>query len=156
MKFESLIDFVLPEAATAPNMAKRRYVFRGFIYVMAFAALSLISVGERLNLPTDGLRQVSLRGAVFSSAGLTAIFGLIALFGLFYELAKLIQSLDELQRTIHIRAMLVGCAGFAALSIGWGALGHSLPLQTLDPIIALPVVFVGYYGSLFVNRRQYS
>jgi hypothetical protein len=153
MNMDTVLNFFLAEAATAPKRAKKRYLFRGFVYSIAFAGLFFTSI---LSQPSATSGSLTLRATILSQSGVTAILGLIALAGLFYELAKLISSLDELQRAIHIKAMLVGCASVASLTTAWGVLAVSLPLPGFEPILALPVVLFGYYSTLLINRRRYS
>jgi hypothetical protein len=156
MKFESILDFIMPEAATAPKKAKQRYVINGFGYALAFAVLFFMSVSSQLSTSSEVLQSQSVRAVLMSITGPTAILSVLAMAGLFYELAKLIASLDEMQQSIHIKAMLVGCASVAAINMAWGVMGVSLPIPSFEPILALPVTFLGYYATLWVKRQRYS
>ena len=104
------------------------------------------------------LRRVGLMP--FSLRAITALIPVIVMVGFFVGMARYLRSIDELQRLIHLEALLFQFAATALLVMAYGALAHVGALPSVSVSDAMSGVWVGtflMYGfGLVLVRRKYQ
>ncbi|MFW5661725.1 MAG: hypothetical protein ACOC05_10115 [Oceanicaulis sp.] len=131
----------LPECASAPPQARRRYVWRSTLAGGAFAA----GVYVAFMLAEPGPARIA-----------AACFCVLALGVAFYEFYRLMAALDELQRQIHTIALSLAGGVTTGLASAWAVLAAALNGPQPDPIFAIPVFGVAYYLALFFVARRFA
>ncbi|MEE2525440.1 hypothetical protein V0U79_03605 [Hyphobacterium sp. HN65] len=142
---------LMPEASSAPQAAKRRYVWRSLTAGLLFLPFYL---GSQIAEDAGTSRLVVL---VMGYAGMLALLWLI------YEFVHLMRQLDELQQRIHITALACGFGAVALLiSIG----GMTLELWNISVLrdgvlglfgtMAMPLGIIAYYVALHLVKRRYE
>ncbi|XBQ14798.1 MAG: hypothetical protein ABL308_07445 [Oceanicaulis sp.] len=131
----------LPECASAPPRARRRYFFRSTLAGLVFAAS--IVVGFAVLEP--GMVRLAVLG-----------LGLLAVAAGFYEFYRLMAALDELQRQIHTTAMSFAGAIVIGIATVWSVLSAALDGPQAEAIFAIPVWAAAYYLSLFFVARRFA
>ncbi|MFW6299994.1 MAG: hypothetical protein ACOC20_03630 [Oceanicaulis sp.] len=132
---------LLPESATAPAAARRRYFWR--------------NLGTGVLVAASLLVLVNVNPGAGAGAAAFVVFCL-ALFVGCYEFFRLMTALDEMQRRIHITALALSGAAVAFLATvsGVAAIVFSFP----PPLAAfgLPAVGLTYYLALAGVARRYT
>jgi hypothetical protein len=135
-----MLDILLPETASAPPSARKRYGLRLAILMPTFIVCFL--AGVSLGPSTLGL--------ILQAVGMACVGWVI------FEFIILMKALDELQHRIHMTALAIAGGVLASLATVWGlmvtALGHAGPNATF----ALPAFGALYYLALFVVSRRYA
>lgn len=131
------LDYVMPETASAPSRARRRYLVNGSL------------AGALAVLPT----------LVFHFEWMPEPVLLVVLIGLcwlLWEFALLIKALDELQHRIHLTALALAGGVLAILTTSWGVLDVIWPLPDIVLIFGFPGFMLMYYMALFFVSRRYA
>lgn len=130
---------LLPESATAPPAARRRYLWRSLICGLV-VMISLIALLEAWLPPALGwLVYAILAGGVLAGA---------------YEFARLILSLDEMQQRIHTGALALAGGLVTSFATLWGLAALLFEISAPNAVFAGPAFAVAYYAALiFVARR---
>ena len=134
---DSILDFFLPETASAPARARTRYTVAGALAgLVAVCSVALFHFGFA---PAPVL--------------LGAILGLIWLA---CEFVCLLRALDELQQRIHLMAL--ACAGgvMAVSFTSWALAGLIWSVPTLSIAVGMPAFLGLYYIALAILRRRYA
>lgn len=132
---------VLPESATAPPAARRRYLWRSLI-CSVIVAISLIALLEAWVPP-------ALRGLVFAILAAGVLAGA-------YEFARLILALDEMQQRIHTSALAVAGGGVTSVATLWGLGAMMFEVPVPDAVFAGPAFILAYYAALIFVARHYT
>lgn len=134
-----LLDFIMPETASAPSRARKRYILRSS---MIGGALGLL-VGLSL---VDSVPHMALAAAP------------ILLLALIYEFIALMRALDELQFRIHMTALALAGGFSATFMTSWALLVAATiaPRSDVELAFGLPLLGLGYYTALFFVSRRYS
>lgn len=131
---------LLPESASAPEAARKRYFNRTMW--PGFAAIGVVVV------------FVNNQDTVWAGVLVAALIPLMFIY-LAYEFIVLIKAMDELQRQIHILAIALSGA-FTALILS--SIGLSLAALEVDLWLApfaFPGLLAGYYIALLVIAWRY-
>jgi hypothetical protein len=131
------------------NQVNSRYARRILWLSLASAGLSLaVSALRRHGLVPEGLETP------------VALVPVLPLVALFLGFARWIRALDELQRLMHLEAMVVqfGCTGVLVMT--YGALARSgavpdLPASEIYPFLWM-AIFVFWALGFAVVRRKYG
>jgi fructose-specific phosphotransferase system IIC component len=88
----------------------------------------------------------------------TALIPVVVMAGFFVALARYLRSIDELQRLIHLEALLFQFGATALLVMGYGSLAHVGALPTLEISDAMSAVWIGTFlmyglGYVLVSRK---
>ncbi|MEQ8404007.1 MAG: hypothetical protein RKE49_02835 [Oceanicaulis sp.] len=132
---------LLPESATAPPAARRRYFWRtslsGLVVVATMLAIDMDRAGGPVNI------------ALFTGLALALCAG-------FYEYFQLLKALDEMQRRIHIGALALagGVTTAGATLLGLAAL--VFPIGAPMIVFVGPAFGLGYYAALVIVARHYT
>ena len=125
-----------------------RFNWQMIWWAIASAVLTiLMAILRRLGAIPPGLRA------------LTALIPVAVMAGFFVGMGRYLRSIDELQRLIHLEALLFQFGATALLVMAYGALAHvgSLPSVSIDD--AMSGVWIGtflMYGvGLVLVRRKY-
>jgi hypothetical protein len=132
---------LLPESATAPPPAQRRYLWRSTLAGAVIVAAMLVLEADQ----GGGL----FRGAVF----LCLMLGLGA--GA-YEYFQLLRALDEMQRRIHIGALALSGAFVAGAATLLGLAAMAFQFNAPMAVFVGPAFGLGYYAALMVVSRHYT
>jgi hypothetical protein len=134
-----LLDFFMPETASAPPKARARYIMRSCL----------------AGLPLGGLVGASLVDGVPEQVLVVAPVLIIILV---YEFSMLMRALDELQFRIHMTALALSGGIGATLMTSWAILVavDLAPRSDIELIFGLPVLGLGYYAALFFVSRRYA
>ena len=131
-------DF-LPETAPAPRPAQRRYVWRS----TALSAVVAFAIGALLmNWAPEGLED-----AVFAVLVLSLLAG-------GYEFFRLLTTLDEMQRGLHVSAMALGGALVTSFYTLWGLTAVFYAVPDLPAVFAGALLMPAYYIALFIVTRR--
>lgn len=131
------LDYVLPETASAPPKARRRYTVNGSLSG-ALAAITTLLVHW------DWVPEA-------------ALLGLIAAFSwLLWEFVLLIRALDELQHRIHLTALALAGGVLAILTTSWAIWDIIWPLPDIMLAFGFPGFMLMYYVFLFFVSRRYA
>ena len=88
-----------------------------------------------------------------------AVIPLIPLVAMFFGIARWIESLDELQRLIHLEAFVFQFGGTGLLIMGYGTLAHAGVVPDLSVSRVYPILWLAVFGfwalGLFLVRRKY-
>ena len=132
---------ILPESATAPPAARRRYVWRttlsGVMVAACMSAINTARSGELLDM------------ALFAFLTLALCVGA-------YEFFQLLRALDEMQRRIHIGALALSGAMTAGLATLWGLAALAFPVTAPMIVFVGPAFGFGYYVALMLVVRHYT
>jgi len=117
------------------------------ISLVSAALAILVSLGDRMGVIPGSLRAP------------TALIPVLPLVVFFLRLRDWIDSLDELQRRIHLEAMLLQFAATGILVMGYGMLAKSgvapnYPVTVLFPWLWIAMFFF-WAGGIAVVRRKY-
>ena len=93
-----MLSFIMPETATAPPSARRRYAWRSGV-LATLVALTIVAMAHELG----------------SGLGLLCAFVVLFALGV-YEFIVLIRSLDELQQRLHVLALAIAGGLVASLA----------------------------------------
>ncbi|MGX6648751.1 hypothetical protein ACWCOP_12510 [Maricaulaceae bacterium MS644] len=130
---------ILPESATAPPAARRRYFWRSLI-CSGVVAISLIALLEAWVPP-------ALHGPAFALLAAGLLAGA-------YEFARLILALDEMQQRIHTSALALAGGLVTSFATLWGLAAQMFEISTPNAVFAGPAFVAAYYAALiFVARR---
>ena len=131
------LNYVLPETASAPAKARKRYAVNGSLAgVLAVLATLLVHFGWA---PEPALLGM-----------------LVALYWLLGEFAVLIKSLDELQHRIHLTALALAGGVLAILCTSWAIWDLIWPLPDVMLAFGFPGFMMLYYIALFFVSRRYA
>ena len=125
------------------NRFSRRMIW----WAVASAILTiLVAVLRRAGLVPASLRAV------------TALLPTLVMVGFFVGMARYLRSLDELQRLIHLEALLFQFGATALLVMAYGSLAHVGVLPTLEISDAMSAVWIGTFlmyglGYVLVSRK---
>ena len=126
-----------------------RFNWRMIWWAAASALLTIIvAILRRVGWIPPGLRAI------------TALIPVIVMAGFFVTMARYLRSIDELQRLIHLEALLFQFGATALLVMAYGALAHvgALPSVSIDD--AMSGVWIGtfltYGFGLVLVRRKYQ
>lgn len=131
------LDYIMPETASAPPKARRRYVVNGSV-AGALAVLATLLVHW------EWVPEPVLLGMV------------AALCWLLWEFALLIKALDELQHRIHLTALALSGGVLAILSTSWAIWDVIWPLPDIMLAFGFPAFMLMYYIALFFVSRRYA
>ncbi|WP_375548381.1 hypothetical protein ABWI01_11955 [Oceanicaulis alexandrii] len=131
------LDYIMPETASAPPKARRRYVVNGSV-AGALAVLATLLVHW------EWVPEPVLLGMV------------AALCWLLWEFALLIKALDELQHRIHLTALALSGGVLAILTTSWGIWDVIWPLPGIMLVFGFPGFMLMYYIALFFVSRRYA
>jgi len=136
---DRILDIIMPETASAPPKARKRYVRRSSLAALAIVLSSGLAV------------SVSPEALFFGVEALLIVF-------LVWEFSVLMRALDELQFRIHMTALAIagGVAATSCTVLSVIALAGEGQLPALAGALALPTMGIGYYIALFVIARRYS
>jgi len=139
---------VLPEAASAPPEARRRYGWRSFVLSLAFGLFFALAMLPLLRGETaDALRWGFLAASV-ASLGL-----------LIREFVVLMNTLDELQRQIHMASLAIAFGAGSAFCCVFAMLGVFLDFPSrhfeLALVVQLPLATLVYYLALHRIGARY-
>jgi hypothetical protein len=108
----------------------------------------LLAILRRAGLIPDSLKAV------------TALIPVAVMIGFFVGMARYLRSIDELQRLIHLEALLFQFGATALLVMAYGSLAHVGALPDLSISDAMSGVWIGtflMYGvGLVLVRRKYQ
>ena len=126
-----------------------RFNWQMIWWALASAALTiLVAILRRAGIIPPSLRAV------------TALIPVIVMGGFFLGMARYLRSIDELQRLIHLEALLFQFGATALLVMAYGSLAHVGALPTLEISDAMSGVWIGtflMYGlGLAIVRRKYQ
>ncbi|MGJ3232147.1 MAG: hypothetical protein ACFE0P_10140 [Oceanicaulis sp.] len=131
----------MPESATAPPAARRRYAWRtslsGLVVVAAMLAIDLDQAGGPVNT------------ALFTALALALGAGS-------YEYFQLLKALDEMQRRIHIGALALAGGVTTAGATLLGLAAHVFPIGAPMIVFVGPAFGLGYYAALIIVARRYT
>ena len=131
---------LLPESASAPEAARKRYFYRTFIPGLAIVLSALVYVLA----PDTG----------WSLQALTLVFALAMAYWI-YEFVILMTALDELQRLIHVTALAISggavCGVYTLFGLARLRWSEIIP----DGTFALPAMTILYYIVLNVVSARY-
>lgn len=132
---------ILPECATAPRAAQVRYVWRS-------TGLALVNVAS----------LIGALGSWPSSAFLPVLFGVFVgtLLLAAYEFYRLLLALDEMQRRIHVNALVLAGASITGIGTIWGVGALIFAIPAPHAVFAAPVLWVAYYTCLAVVARRFT
>jgi len=118
----------------------------GLSLLSAILAIAM-SFLDRSGLIPGGLRPVA------------ALLPIIPLIAFFVGFSRWLKSLDELQRIIHLEALLVQFAATGILVMGWGMLVRFRVIPDLRVSQIYPVLWLAIFGfwvsGFLVIRRKY-
>jgi len=139
---------IIPEAASAPPQARRRYSWRSAVLSILFGMFFALAMLPLLDgEPADAARWGLLAGS-FASLGL-----------LVREFVVLMGTLDELQRQIHMSALAGGFGAVSVASCVIAMLGVFLDWEfrvlALAMVLQLPLATVLYYVGLHRIGARY-
>lgn len=120
--------------------------------------LGLSVVSATLVLGVTALNRAGLVGGGFKIP--IALVPLVPLFWFFKVLVRWVDSMDELQRRIHLEAMALQFAATALLVMGYGLLAKFGALPDLSFSTAYPwlwmAMFVFWVAGIAVVGRKYE
>ncbi len=139
---------IVPEAVTAPREARRRYTWRSMILSLCFGVFFVVSM-----LPVlDGEATDPARWG-FLAASLAALGLLVR------EFVVLLNTLDELQRQIHMTALAFAFGAASAATCVLAMLGVFLGWEArvlaLAMVLQLPLATFLYYAGLHRIGARY-
>lgn len=116
---------------------------------------SLLSAG--LAIAVAGADRAELIPAAFRIP--VAILPVVPLIAFFFKIADWLESLDELERRIHLEAMIVqfGVTGILLMTytmLAGAEVVPNLPATTVLPLVWL-TLFVAWAGGIYWVRRRY-
>lgn len=128
-----------------PNRFNKQMIW----WALASAVLTiLLAILRRAGLIPGPLKAV------------TALIPVLVMVGFFVGMARYLRSLDELQRLIHLEALLFQFGATALLVMAYGSLAHVGAVPTLKISDAMSGVWIGtflMYGvGLVLVRRKYQ
>lgn len=134
-----VLDVIMPETASAPPKARRRYIRRSSVFGGALGLLIGLSL-------VDSVPELALLAAPF------------LLVALVYEFSMLMRALDELQFRIHMTALALAGGVTATLMTSWAVLVSAslVPRSDLELVFGLPIMGLLYYAALFFITRRYA
>lgn len=135
-----MLDILLPETASAPLSARKRYGLRLAILMPIFIVCFV--AGVSLHPSTLGL--------VLQAIGMACVGWVI------FEFIVLMSTLDELQHRIHMTALAIAGGVLASLATVWGLLAIGLGSGGPNATFALPAFGLLYYLALFLVSRRYA
>jgi hypothetical protein len=135
-----MLDILIPETASAPPSARKRYGRRLAVLMPIFIVCFVAGV----------FLHPSALGLVLQAVGIISVGGVI------YEFIVLVRALDELQHRIHMTALAIAGGVLASLATVWGLLATGLGLLGPNVTFALPAFGVLYYFALFLVSRRYA
>lgn len=135
-----MLDILIPETASAPPSARKRYGRRLAVLMPIFIVCFVAGV----------FLHPSALGLVLQAVGTISVGGVI------YEFIVLVRALDELQHRIHMTALAIAGGVLASLATVWGLLATGLGLLGPNVTFALPAFGVLYYLALFLVSRRYA
>ena len=135
-----MLDILMPETASAPASARRRYVLRSAILLPGFLLGFLIPSVMELGGLGIGLQVLSVLFCI----------------GLIFEFVVLMRALDELQNRIHMTALAIAGGAVAGTGTLWGVIAMMSALSGPEAAFAMPVFGLAYYAALFFVSRHYQ
>lgn len=133
----SWLDYIMPETASAPPKARRRYVVNASL-AGALAVLATLLVH-------------------WEWAPEPVLLGMVAaLSWLLWEFALLIKALDELQHRIHLTALALSGGVLATLTTSWAIGDVFWPMPDIMLAFGFPAFMLMYYVALFFVSRRYA
>ena len=125
-----------------------RFSWRLMWYAVASAVLSIALAVLR----KQGLVPASL-------AWLAALLPVLPMVGFFFGLARWLRSIDELERTIHLEALMVQFGATGVLVMAYGALAKAGIVPNLTASDASGFLFIAIFAfwsvGLLAIRRKY-
>jgi uncharacterized membrane protein len=124
-----------------------RFNWQMIWWALASAILTiLVAVLRRVGIIPPGLRAI------------TALIPTVVMVGFFVGMARWLRSIDELQRLIHLEALLFQFAATALLVMAYGSLAHVGALPNLSISDAMSGVWIGTFllyglGYVLVSRK---
>lgn len=131
------LDYVMPETASAPPKARKRYMVNGSLAGALAVLVTLLVHGE-------WVPEAALLGL------------LVGLCWLLLEFALLVKALDELQHRIHLTALALSGGVLAILTTSWAVVDVIWPLPDILLVFGFPGFMLGYYSALFFVSRRYA
>ncbi len=117
-------------------------------WALASAALTIVMAIVRKTVTLPPAAQI-----------VSALLPVVVMVGFFVGMVRYLRSLDELQRLIHLEALLFQFAGTALLVMAYGSLAGIAVVRTLSVSDAMSMIWIGtflLYGlGLFVVGRRY-
>lgn len=135
-----MLDILLPETASAPPSARKRYGLRLAVLLPIFIVCFVAGVSL----------HPSPLGLILQAVGMICVGGII------FEFIVLVRALDELQHRIHVTALAIAGGVLACLATAWGLLAMGLGIVGPNVTFALPAFGVLYYLALFLVSRRYA
>lgn len=132
-----VVDYLLPETASAPAAARKRYAWRSTLAAFVFGVCA-------------GLSFVQGERAVLLLSGLPVILYMV------WEFTVLMRALDELQFRIHMTALAIAGGAVCTILTLIGVVDLVWPLPAFGIVFALPALVPVYYLALFVLSRRYA
>lgn len=126
-----------------------RFNWQMIWWALASASLTvLVAVLRRADIIPPGLRAI------------TALIPTVVMVGFFVGMARYLRSVDELQRLIHLEALLFQFGATALLVMAYGSLAQVGALPNLSISDAMGGVWIGtflMYGvGVALVRRKYQ
>ncbi len=135
-----MLMMFMPETASAPASARKRYAVRTLPLMVGFI---LLYVGPGV-LDLGGFGQIA------------QMLSLVCLVFVIGEFIVLMRALDELQFKLQMIA-LAAAGGFVTVGATlWGMAALVFELREINSIFALPVFGLAYYACLFIVARRFS
>lgn len=135
-----MLMMFMPETASAPASARKRYAVRTLPLMVGFI---LLYAGPEV-LDLGGLGQIA------------QMLSLVCLVFVIGEFIVLMRALDELQFKLQMIA-LAAAGGFVTVGATlWGMAALVFELREINSVFALPVFGLAYYACLFIVARRFS
>ena len=124
-----------------------RFSWRMVWWAIASAALTIVVAALR----KAGIIPPALRAV-------TALIPVVVMAGFFIGMARYLRSIDELQRLIHLEALLFQFGATALLVMAYGSLAHVGAVPNLPASDAMSYVWIGTFlmygvGYAVVSRK---
>jgi hypothetical protein len=139
--------FQATEAGMTANSARYARIAYGMALLSGITALGV-----------GALKQAGLVPAPL--ALVAAVAPLVPLIAFIVYVIRLIRALDELQRLIHLEALMLQFGATAIAVMGYGMLARAGFLPNVTLVQAYPFLWIALFlfwaGGLFLVRRRYQ
>lgn len=135
-----MLMIFMPETASAPASARKRYAVRTVPLIAGFVGLIILP------------RWVAMGDA----GNFAQLVGIVCLIGVIAEFVVLMRALDELQFKLHMIALAAAGGVVTVGATVWGLAGLVLGLGEVNSIFALPAMALTYYAFLLLVSRWFS
>jgi hypothetical protein len=131
---------ILPESASAPVAARKRYFNRTLWpgLVMVIASLGVVVAPDTQLIRGGALGAIALMAAYMS-----------------YEFLVLLRAMDELQRQIHITALAISGGAVSMMFSAIGVIEAYAETNLITSIFVFPIFLLGYYIGLLTISARY-